>query len=94
LVNEVIELMQSLTNPTLILGDVSLDHVVSQPIHLEVDELVALMQYSVNPTLLLESEESNKVIMPMQYSTNNTLFLERYVSIDHVFNISSLVPFE
>jgi hypothetical protein len=46
LVDELVILMQSLVDPTLILeGDASLDHVVSQPIQPLVEEVVVSMQY-------------------------------------------------
>jgi hypothetical protein len=74
LVDEVVDSMKSLVDPTLLLyGDASLDHVVSQPIQLVVDEVVVLMQSSVDPILLLESDMSKKVILSMKSSANTTL---------------------
>jgi hypothetical protein len=63
LVDEVVMLMQSSVDTTLILGgDASLDHVVSHPIQPVVEEVVMSMQSSVDPTLLLESDKSTKVV--------------------------------
>jgi hypothetical protein len=92
LVDELVVMMQSSADPTPHLGgDVTVDHVVLQLIHLVVEKVVMPMQSSVDPTLLLESVKSTKVVMPIQSSVDPTLLLESDVSTDYVFIISSLV---
>jgi len=76
LVDEMVMLMQSSTDPTPLLGGVvSSNHVVLQPIQSVVEEVVVLMKSLVDPTLLLESVESTKVVMSMQSSVDPTLLL-------------------
>jgi hypothetical protein len=54
LVDEVVMMIPSSVDTTLILvGDASLEHVVSHPIQLMVEEVVATMKYLVDPSLLL-----------------------------------------
>jgi hypothetical protein len=100
-VEEVVILMQSLVNPTLLLESVkstkvamSMDSSVDTTLLLESVEstkVVTLMQSSVDPTLLLESVESTKVVTLMQYLADPTLLMESDVSTDYVFSISSSV---
>jgi hypothetical protein len=85
----------SLTNTTLILvGDASLDHVVSHLFQQVVEEVVTPMQYSANPTLLLESDQYLKVVEPTQSSADPTLISRSDVSLYHVFRLLILVPSE
>jgi hypothetical protein len=89
LVNEVIVLIASLANKTLILGgDASLYHVLSHYIQTVVEEVVMPMQFSANPTLLLESDHSStKVVEPMQSSVDPTLLSRSDAYFDYVFRI-------
>jgi hypothetical protein len=95
LVHEGVVSMKYLVEPTVLFGgDVSTNHVISQPIQPMVEEVVAPMQSLTNPTLLLKSDESTKVIFLMKCSTNPTLLLGSDVSIKHVFIISISIPSE
>jgi hypothetical protein len=90
-VEKVVMLMQSLTNPTSLLGgDAPPYHVVLQPIQLVVEEVVVPMQSLAYPTLLLESVDSTKVVMPMQYLVEPTLLLESVESTKVVTPMQSL----
>jgi hypothetical protein len=101
LVEKVVTLMQSSTDPTPLLGvEVPLDLVISQPIHPLVAKVVMPMQSWTDPTLLLGVEVPLdhvvpqpiqplvvKVVMPMQSSDDPTLILGSGVSNDYVFSI-------
>jgi hypothetical protein len=63
LVEKVVMLMQSLADPTPLLGgEVPLEHVVSQPIHPLVAKVVMLMHSSDDPTLILGSDVSTDYV--------------------------------
>jgi hypothetical protein len=98
LVEKVVTLMQSSTDPTLLLGgEVPLDHLVSQPIQSWVAKVVMPMQSSTDPTPHLGGEVPldlvvsqpmqplvEKVVMLMQSSTDPTPLLGGEVPLDHV----------
>jgi len=82
MVEEVVEMMKYLVDPTL-------------PFEIkESATMVMPMQSLTYPTLPLGIYESTKVVMLMKSSTNPTLILGSDVSIDHVFRISSSIPFK
>jgi hypothetical protein len=105
-VEKVVMLMQSSTNPTPLLGvDAPSYPVVSQSIQLVVEKVVTPMQYLAKATHPLGANTPSyhvflqsiypmveKLVASMQCSTDPTLLMRSDVSIDYVFSISSLVP--